>query len=372
MPLNVARGAAEVLDPFADAAGNLRIGLVGCGDIAAHNAAAVNAAPNARLVACYDPVHELAAELAERYEMDAVPTAEALLERRDVDAVFLSVPHHLHSPLVAEAARAGKHVIVEKPPANNLASAVEMVAAAKRHGVVLSICFPHRYGANAIEAHRLIRAGAVGEVAGTRINFVSDKPASYWLGGFSGRTVSSWRGSRADAGGGVLIMNVSHLIDLLRHLTGAEAETCTAFTRVIDGPAEVEDAISLSVMYANGAIGTVFASSALRGHRAGSIDLDVWGADGFLAVEPRLHVYTLRAVDGVRPVRWQATERVPSVDIRAVYVSRVATAIARGEEPDVSPADALAVQALIEAAYRSGELGGVPVRPADLLREAGA
>jgi 2-desacetyl-2-hydroxyethyl bacteriochlorophyllide A dehydrogenase len=360
----------ESSDPFASARGRLRFGLVGCGDIASFNAAAVAAAPNTELVACFDPVRRLAEDLARTYGGEATPTLEALLERRDVDAVFLSVPHHLHAPLGLQAVEAGKHLIVEKPAANTLADAAELSAGAERAGVLLSVCFPHRYEPNVVAARKLVAAGAVGDVAGTLTSFFADKPLSYWLGGFTGRSTSNWRLSRSQAGGGVLIMNLSHYLDLVRYITGVEAETCAALTDVVDGPAEVEDTVSLSVRYTNGAMGTLFGCSALRGNRSGFVELHVWGRDGHLTVEPKPQVYTARAIDGLRPARWQTFGGSASADIRAVFVSRFATAIDRGDEPDVTAADGLAVQALIEAAYRSSE-AGAPVRVDDLLAEVG-
>jgi 2-desacetyl-2-hydroxyethyl bacteriochlorophyllide A dehydrogenase len=360
------RRSWEPQDPFADAVGELRIGLVGCGDIATHNAIGISLAPNATLSACYDPVAELAAELALEHGAAVTATVEEMLARADVDAIFLAVPHHLHAPLAITAAEAGKHVIVEKPLANTLAGAKQMVEAADRAGVVLSVAFPHRYEPHAVAARRLVLAGALGDVGGTLVKYFADKPASYWLGGFSGRTVSSWRSSREQAGGGVLIMNISHLLDLVRHVTGLEVDTCTAATATLDGPAEVEDTVSLTLRYENGAIGALFGSSALRGNRGGSVEVHAWGRDGSLELEPSPRVYTTRAADGLRTTRWNSLAGFPTRDLRAVYVSRLASAITRGEEPDITAADGLAVQALIEAAYRSSD-DREPVRPLDLL-----
>lgn len=347
--------AAQHRATVAAASGSLRIGLLGCGDIAVHNAAAIAAAPNTRLAACYDPAADLAEELAERFGAEAVTTADGLLERRDVDAVVLAVPHHLHAPLALDAIAAGKHVVVEKPLANSLSAGLDMVAAAERAGVRLSVCFPHRYQENVQAARRLVEDGALGEVAGTLLTFFADKPSSYWLGGFSGRSVSGWRSSREQAGGGVLIMNLSHYLDLVRYIGRVEAAVCSAATGLVDGPAEVEDTISLTVRYENGGVGTVFGCAALRGNRNGPVELHLWGRDGHLSVEPEAQLYTLRALDGFRPARWQSLATAPDRDIRAAYFSRFATAIDRGDEPDVTAEDGLAVQALIEAAYRSSE-----------------
>ena len=355
-------------DPFAAAQGLLRFGLIGCGDIAFRNAAAVTAAPNTRLVACYDTVGELADSLAASFECEVAPTAEALIEREDVDAVFLAVPHHLHAPLALDVISRGRHVVVEKPPANDLAGAVAMVRAADRAGVTLTVCFPHRYGANVAAAKRLIDQGAIGEFGGAGLSFFSDKPASYWSGGFSGRSFSDWRGSREKAGGGVLIMNLSHYVDLVHYLSGEEVQSVLATTGAVDEAAEVEDTVSVNVRYANGAIGCLFGCTAARGI-AGDTELRVWGRDGQITVEPDLRVFTLRHVDELRSGRWHSPGVPARRDPRAVFVSRFATAIATGQPPDVTGSDAVGVQAFLEAAYASAA-SGCAVDPRELLREA--
>jgi predicted dehydrogenase/NADPH:quinone reductase-like Zn-dependent oxidoreductase len=355
-------------DAFHDADGRLRVALLGCGDVAVLNAAGIHSAPNVRLVACYDPIRALADDIARVHGVDVAPTSDALLERPDIDAVVLSVPHHLHAPLGAQAAAAGKHVIVEKPLANDLAAAVKLVKAAERGGVVLSVCFPHRYHPSVVEARRLIGAGALGAFTGALLTFFMDKPPSYWVGGFTGRAHSSWRSSRQQAGGGVLIMNLCHYVDLLRHLSGVEAELVSARADAWDADAEVEDAVSVTVEYAGGALGSLVACAALPGSNSES-ELRLWGPGGQIAVEPDARVYTLRAVEGLRTNRWQTFGRQPEVDVRAVYFSRLGTALDRGEPPDVTARDGLAVQAFIEAAYRSCESGRA-VSPGVLLEDA--
>jgi len=355
-------------DPLAEVSGHLRVGLFGCGDIGVQNAAAIEAAPNVKLVACYDPNQALAEDVGLTYGADVAMTSDALLENDRVDAVLLSLPHHLHAPLGGEAAAAGKHVIVEKPLANTLEAGADLVRAAERAGVVLSVCFPHRYKPEMILGRKLIEAGALGELAGVLLTFLMDKPSSYWVGGFSGRAHSDWRSSRARAGGGVLIMNLSHYLDLVRYLTGIEAEGVTAQIQATGGAADVEDACSVTVKYTNDAIGSLLGGAALRGSESSS-EFRLWGPDGHIALEPDPLVYTLRALDGrLRTNRWQTFGRLPPVNIRAVYFSRLATAIDRGDHPDIDGADGLAVQAFIEAAYRSSESGSA-VHPASLLQE---
>ena len=95
----------------------------------------------------------------------------------------------------------------------------------------------------------------------------------------------------------------------------------------------------------------------------------LWGPAGHLALEPDPLVYTSRALDGLKTNRWQTFGRLPETDTRAAYFSRLATALEQKRAPDVTASDALAVQAFIQAAYRSSELGQ-SINPAALLEEA--
>jgi UDP-N-acetyl-2-amino-2-deoxyglucuronate dehydrogenase len=344
-------------DPFAGASGQLRFGLVGCGDVAGQNAAALRQAPNTSLVACFDTSPVLAEDLALANGIDAVGSLDELLARRDIDAVFLAVPHHLHAPLALQAFAAGKHVIVEKPPANDLRGALELRDAAEASGLALSYCFPQRYGGRSAVVKQLIEDGLLGELRGTFISYVADKTDLYWSGGFSGRSRSGWRLSRAQAGGGVLIMNVSHHVDLVRYLVGVEAGTVLAAGASLDRDAEVEDTVSVSLTYENGAIGTLTASSARRGMGGGSAEIQLWGSEGQILMGDELRVYSERRVGELRPGRWHVVDCAKQPNGRAVFVSRFATAVANGDAPDVTPEDGIAVQAFIEAVYRSMDLG---------------
>lgn len=352
---------------FADARGDLRIGMIGCGDIAVQNAAAAKSAPNVELIACFDPIRALAAELASKHGATTCATAEELLSRQDIDAVVLSVPHHLHAPLGVMTADAGKHVIVEKPLAKDLLGALELCTAASRNRVHVSVCFPQRYDPAALMARRMIDDDALGEFSGGNIRLFLDKSPAYWRGGFSGRAQSDWRRSRRHSGGGILIMNLSHHIDLLRHLAGLEIETVTAQTAVTEEGMEVEDSIAMEMEFCNGALGALVGYSAVRGST--EEEFSIWGHLGRIILSPKPRVYSLQRVDSLRPNRWHSFGVLPPSQIRAVYLSRLASALADGAPPEVSAEDGLATQAIIEAAYASAE-SNRPVRPAELLSRA--
>jgi predicted dehydrogenase len=278
-----------------------------------------------------------------------VRSVEEALDPSRVDAVVLSVPHDLHTPLVVQAAAAGLHVLVEKPLSVDLDGARAAAEAARAAGVRLAVCFPFRYETHVVAARVLVSRGVLGPLRGAAVVFHADKPAAYWHGGFSGRASSDWRSSRARAGGGVLIMNLTHHLDLLRHVAGFTPVEVSAVARTLPGQ-EVEDAVAVTARSAEGAVATLLGSASTRGAPASR--LEVWGDTGTLQLEPEPRVYTERAVPGVVPGRWNALPTDP-VDERTAFVERFAAAVLEDRPVDVGAEDGLAVQAVVEAVYRS-------------------
>jgi predicted dehydrogenase/NADPH:quinone reductase-like Zn-dependent oxidoreductase len=375
-PRPLERVAADALaeDPLAGATGMLGVALLGCGDIGEQNAAAIHAAPNARLVACYDPVPALASEVAGRFGAGTASSIEGLLANDAVDAVFLAVPHDLHGPLAVQAAVAGRHVIIEKPLAQSLAAAQATADAVRAAGVSATVCFPQRYDAGVRAARRLVDLGALGELRGTLTTFLADKPPAYWQGGYSGRSLSDWRASKDRAGGGVLIMNLSHHVDVVLHLCGLPIDSVTAFVSPEQRAPEIEDSVTVAIRYANGSIGTLCASSSVPGtwEGRGTTEMRIWGSSGHLSLDETSLAYTLTNAGGLRPGRWHQLAGLPKAPLRTAFISRFATAVSTNTAPDIGLDEALAVQAFIEAVYLSASQGGIPVRPADLFTASAA
>ena len=134
---------------------------------------------------------------------------EQALDPERADAVFLSVPHDLHTPLVVRAAEAGLNVVVEKPLAHDLAAAEEAVAAAERAGIAFSVCFAFRYHRTVQAARELVRFGALGDLRGSSVLFHADKPPCCSAASPAGRRPDG-APAEAGAGGGVLVMNLAH------------------------------------------------------------------------------------------------------------------------------------------------------------------
>jgi len=331
----------------------LRMAMVGCGEIAMQNSKAIKAAPNTTIVHAMDLDIRLAKRLAAVYDAPYTTSFEEVLANTDVETVFLAVPHHLHAPMAIEAMKAGKHVIVEKPMANNVADCEKMIEVARETGKILSVCYCQRYSPALIRAKELIEKGAIGRILGTSITFGQVRNESYWTVGFTGRAKTDWRGSREKAGGGVLIMNLCHILDYFRHLTGLEVKQIFAQYATLTHPVEVEDIVSATYQYAGGGIGTLCGSTHVVGARMD--EERIWGSEGQIVLRPILKFCSQRAVDGYTANRWHEVKDLPPAREREIFVQRFAEAVRAGKQPEVSAQDGLAVQRIIEAAYASSQ-----------------
>jgi predicted dehydrogenase len=337
----------------------LRIGMVGCGEIAVRMADAIASSQHAQHVMVMDTQVALAQDLGEQYGVPWTDRVDDLLANPGVDAVYIAVPHHLHARLTVQAADAGKHVLVEKPIATTLADAEAMIAAARANGVWLSVNFHAQVDPICQAAKNLVSQGVIGEVVGTRIVFRGDKPASYWTSGYSGRVATDWRVKKAKAGGGVLIMNAIHDLNTMRFITGLEAARVYAEYGTFGTAVEVEDFISVAYRYGNEAIGTIEAGSAIRGGDPLHEINRIYGTAGQILLSEPLQLYTALPLTGIPTNEWQELPVVPATteEQQTAMVDGFAGPIVLGKPPTVAAEDGLAVLAIVLAAYQSGAEG---------------
>jgi UDP-N-acetyl-2-amino-2-deoxyglucuronate dehydrogenase len=333
----------------------LKIGMIGCGEIAYKaTAVSIESIDSAEMIVGVDPVEHVARSFGETYGIETTTSLDAVLDSPDVDAVIISAPHYLHAPLAIAAAKAGKHVMVEKPIAVSLQQADEMIAACKEAGVLLAVNLVSRYDPPAIKAKELIEAGAIGEIIALKFHGASNKADNYWTGGFTQRVQTTWRKSKAESGGGILIMNFVHDIDRLRYITGLEAVRVYAEYDTFITDVEVEDFITVSIRYDNGAIGSLLAASCARGGQ--STGNRIYGSHGQIIFDNGgLRVYTTKAISGLEQNAWTTFE-LPHVDSRAIYIDRFAQAVREGTPPDIPGEEGRKTLEVIVAAYKSGEL----------------
>ena len=327
----------------------LGFGLIGCGDIGIINSRAVAEAELSRLVVCADLDKSLAKSLGTRYDIPYVKNAIEVFESKDVDVVFLCTPPFTHAPLASEAFANGKHVITEKPMSNNLASANEMIAASRKARKKLSICFAERYQPYVRESKILIDNGILGNIFGTQLLFHHDMIENYWTRGFSGASLSNWRGSKIQSGGGILAANLVHFLDVIRYLTGLEVVQSHSSYDTFDTPVEVEDSLVATYRYDNGALGSINGFNCVRGTEY-LFDFRIWGTNGHISLSKPLRFYSLKNISGYKPGRWHEIKTEVG-NARADFVQDFCRALLNDQDVPVSGEDGKVIQTLVESFY---------------------
>jgi UDP-N-acetyl-2-amino-2-deoxyglucuronate dehydrogenase len=335
----------------------LRVGLIGCGDIAPAHARALAETSRARLAACMDVVEASARSLGEEFHVPFTTELAELLARDDVDLITIATPAFTHLELTQAAVQAGKAVLCEKPLAANLDDADDMIGACEQARLPLSTCFPLRYLGAARWARELLEAGALGRLICVRMRSLSEKQESYWAGGYSGRTATEWRKSKTASGGGVFITNLSHHIDLARAITGLEAARAYAEVGTFATGVEVEDLGVATLRYENDAIALVEGSSIFWGGNR-EWDMVLLGTKGqvrFAFWGGKAEAYLTEAGAGLPAREWTARQFEDQTHI--AFYDDLAAELQAGREPPVTGEDGRAALETVLGIYRAAGTG---------------
>ena len=254
----------------------VRFGIIGAGMISNFHAEAIKAVDDAELTAVFDLDRKRAADFAAKHGVAAYDDLEGFLAKAPIDAVTIATPTGLHGAGAIPAARAGKHVLCEKPLDVTHDKAQSIIDACRDAGVILAPVFQYRFGAGAMTMKRAIEAGRFG-----RILFVSGRIK--WWRSQEYYDSGAWRGTFALDGGGCLMNQSIHTIDLMLHF-GGRPDQVFGFTatRTHTG-IEVEDNACAVVRFKNGALGVIESSTSCAPGLP--LRLEVSGERGTAALE---------------------------------------------------------------------------------------
>lgn len=340
----------------------LVFGLMGCGEISVQTAKAVSQAANCEIGMVQDTNEEMARDLSEKFHAPYCLTWDELLSNRALDAIYIATPHYLHAEGAIKSAQAGKHVLVEKPISTTLADTLAMISAAEQARVTLSVALTARNSSKAAIIKRVIDDNAIGKVVGLDFGAYAYKPESYWTSGWTGRVSTNWRASKAKSGGGFFIMNLIHTVDLLRYVTGLEAQSVAAFCDTFKTSVEVEDYIVAIIRYDNGAIGQARGATFVEGKvPPGGVEGDrIIGLAGQIYISPEsVNLYVSRPYKEYAPARWHSIPAENPWGGREQFVEDYAKAILAGKTPPVTGLDGLKALEVCLAVYRSAETGSL-------------
>jgi len=232
-----------------------RTALIGCGAIHASHADALKVLAAVEPAVFCDIVPERAARSASLYGGRAETDWTRVLEDRGIDVVHLCTPHFLHAPMAVALLRAGKHVLTEKPMGISLEQCEEMVRAADESGRQLGVCFQNRYNRTSRHLVDLIRSGRAGRVLGARAFLTWHREPDYYAG-------SPWKGTWEREGGGVLINQAIHTLDLLQLALGMPSTLKgTVDQRSLQDTIEVEDTAEATFRHPDGTRTYFFATN---------------------------------------------------------------------------------------------------------------
>jgi predicted dehydrogenase len=233
----------------------LGFGLLGTGLIAPFHAKAIRASGVARLVAASDLYADRLAKFTSEFQCKAYASLEQMLLDPDVQVVNVLTPNHLHVPAVLQAARAGRHVLVEKPPAMSLREVDKMQKVCAAAGVKLGVVLQCRTRRAVQAIRQAILEGRFGQILEADTYMKWFRSSHYY-------TSDAWRAQQR-SGAGVTIQQAFHYIDLLQYLVGPVKTVEAKMTNLAHPGIPVEDTLLAFVTYQNGARGVVQASTAL-------------------------------------------------------------------------------------------------------------
>jgi predicted dehydrogenase len=255
----------------------IRFGIVGCGAIGPTHAGAIQQIADAELVAVADVIGNRANSVADKFHIRKIYSDQReLFGDPEVDVVCLCTPSGMHGDGAVAAMEAGKHVIVEKPMEISLAACQRMIAAQKKTGKLLSVISQHRFDSASQRVKQLIDSGALGKIILATADVKWWRTQNYYDSG-------DWRGTWVMDGGGAVMNQGVHTVDVLQWLVG-DVETVYAKTRTAGHERiDVEDAAAATLTFKNGAIGTYVATTAA--YDGLPVRIDIFGAKGTAIIE---------------------------------------------------------------------------------------
>ena len=227
----------------------LNIALLGCGRISKNHFEAIAAQPDAQCIACCDIIEDRAETAAQKYNIPTWTTSyKEMLQNPEIDLISICTPSGLHPQHGIQAAKAGKHVLTEKPMACRLTEADELIKACDEAGIKLFVVLQNRLNPSIQLVRRAFEEGRFGKIYMITSNVFWTRPQDYY-------DMAPWRGTWA-LDGGAFMNQASHYVDMVQWF-GGPIEEVKSITATLARNIETEDTGSAIIRFQNGAIGSI-------------------------------------------------------------------------------------------------------------------
>lgn len=250
-------------------------GIIGCGTISNWHAGAISEIQGARLVGVTDVSKDSREAFAEKWKVKAYESLDELLKDKEIEVVCICTPSGLHAPIAIQAANAGKHVITEKPMAINLKEADEMIATCEKNNVKMAVISQLRFTDAVIKLRDAVKKGMLGKLVSGDIYMKFYRSQEYYDKG-------GWRGTWKMDGGGALMNQGIHGIDLLQYVMG-DVKSVFGHAKTLARDIEVEDTASAVLEFENGALGVIQGTTSI--YPGTPRRLEINGDKGTIALE---------------------------------------------------------------------------------------
>jgi len=232
----------------------LKIGIIGCGTISPVHLDGIESFEKAELTVVCDIKEELAKELARDKKCRYVTDYLQVLKDDTIDVVHILLPHYLHVPIALEALEHGKHLVLEKPVGISFEQLKQLKEKADNRSLTVGVTLQNRFNPTTVKMKEIVEANELGK-------FISSKGFLTWCRKDSYYSESDWRGRLAKEGGGLLINQALHTVDLLEYIGGPVKSIKAQIANYNHPEIEVEDTAMISYTYESGAIGSFYGSN---------------------------------------------------------------------------------------------------------------
>ncbi len=336
----------------------IRWGVIGCGGIADRRTLpGMMLANNSECFAVMDSNPAAAEACKEKYGAKIATTDyNEILALDEVDAVYIASPVFCHKEQALAAARAKKHILLEKPMGLTTEDSVEIIEECERCGVKLGTGFMMRYASYHQEMKKIIQSGKIGDIVSMRAQFTC------WYPEIEG----AWRQDKKLSGGGALVDLGIHCIDLLMYISGLEAVECTGYALTNTFNYNIDDTAAVIMKMNNGATAIVDVNYNMPDNAA-KCPLEFYGTKGSMIAVGTLSqeetgVVEVLATDGsagydAQQSRSLAESEIIKVEFGNMYTKEIeafANAVLNDTEPPVNGKNTLLVQKVIDAIYQNG------------------
>jgi len=341
------------------------IAIIGTGGMGNSHARRLSAIPGVKLTACCDIVQARAEEFARKWNIPAVYSDyHELLDREELDGVCNVTPDAAHAEVALAALRRGVHILSEKPLATSLADARKMAAAAAKAGMINVVNFSYRDSCGLQAAAKAVAAGKIGQVRHVEASYLQSWLVSKRWGDWRSSPALTWRLSTRHGSAGVLGDLGCHIYDLTTLLAGEiEAIHCRleTFDKGVPGNRlgpyvlDANDSFVSSVVFANGAIGTIHSTRWATGH-LNSLRARVYGDEGAIEVDldAGYDFYRIcRGKTAVAQCAWKTVRCRPTPNNYVRFVRGIRT----GQNPPNDFAAGARIQAYLHYSQQSDRLG---------------